>query len=367
MARYEQLTIKEVIRETPDAVSLMFDIPDELRESYLSFLPGQYVTLRTEIEGQDIRRSYSICSAPHEGVLKVGVKEVPTGLFSTLANRRLKPGDTLQVMHPIGKFVLHTAPSNAKTYVCFAAGSGITPILSMMKSVLRDEPQSRILLFYGNRQTGSIIYRDEIDGLKSLHPERLSVYHVMSGEDLGSELLSGRIDRPRVERFAVLLFDPLDVDDYFLCGPEPMIHAVRQVMEEKGVPAERIHFELFTSATKLEADREKAEPQAIPVSKPAGPAIKSRVKVVMDGDEFEFDLKSDGRTILDAAQSAGIDVPFSCKGAVCCTCLARVKSGVVTMDKNYSLTDKEVEQGLILTCQAHPQTDKVTVDYDDIW
>lgn len=365
MARYEQLTVKEVVRETPDSVSLVFDIPAELKETYLNFLPGQYVTLRTEIDGQDIRRSYSICSAPFEGVLKVGVKEVPKGLFSTLANRRLKAGDSLEVMHPIGKFVLHTDPNNTKTYVAFAAGSGITPILSMLKTVLRDEPNSRFILFYGNRQTGSIIYRDEIDGLKNLHPTRLSVYHVMSGEDLGSELFSGRIDRPRIERFATLLFHPKEVDDYYLCGPEPMIHAVRDVLEEHGVPQERVHFELFTSSAKLEADRDKAEPGH--VAPAAGPTIKSRVKVVMDGDEFEFALNSDGKTILDAAQASGIDVPFSCKGAVCCTCLARVKNGVVTMEKNYSLTDKEVEQGLVLTCQAHPQTDEVTVDFDDIW
>jgi ring-1,2-phenylacetyl-CoA epoxidase subunit PaaE len=237
----------------------------------------------------------------------------------------------------------------------------------MMKSVLHDEPNSQFVLFYGNRQTGSIIYRDEIDGLKNLHPTRLSVYHVMSGEDLGSELFSGRIDKGRVERFAHLLFDPNDVDDYFLCGPEPMIHAVREVLEEKGVPNERVHFELFTSAAKLEADRTADETPHVATARPSGPAVKSKVKVVMDGDEFEFALNSDGRTILDAAMASGIDVPFSCKGAVCCTCLARVKSGVVTMDKNYSLTDKEVEQGLVLTCQAHPQTAEVTVDFDDIW
>lgn len=366
MARYEQLTIKEVIRETPDAVSLVFDVPEHLKEPF-QFTPGQYLTLRTEIDGQDVRRSYSICSAPHEGLLKVGVKKVPNGLFSTLANDVLKAGDTLEVMHPIGKFVLHVQPEKAKTYVCFAAGSGITPILSMMKSVLHNEPNSQFVLFYGNRQTGSIIYRDEIDGLKNLHPTRLSVFHVMSGEDLGSELFSGRIDKNRVERFANLLFDPNDVEDYFLCGPEPMIHAVREVLEEKGVPNERVHFELFTSAAKLEADRSQTEPGHVTPAKSAGPSVKSKVKVVMDGDEFEFALNSDGRTILDAAMASGIDVPFSCKGAVCCTCLARVKSGVVTMDKNYSLTDKEVEQGLVLTCQAHPQTAEVTVDFDDIW
>ncbi|MCF8257689.1 MAG: 2Fe-2S iron-sulfur cluster binding domain-containing protein [Flavobacteriales bacterium] len=366
MSRYEQLTIKEVVRETPDAVSLVLDVPNELQETY-SFLPGQYVTLRTEIDGQDIRRSYSICSAPYEGILKVGVKKVPNGLFSTLANDRLKAGDTLQVMHPIGKFVLHANPSHAKTYVCFCAGSGITPILSMMKTVLHEEPQSRFILFYGSRQKGSIIYRNEIDGLKNLHHERLSVHHVMSGEDLGTELFCGRIDKARVQRFATLLFDPTEVDDYYLCGPEPMIHAVREVLEERGVAKERVHFELFTSAAKLEADRSAEDTAHVAPARPAGPAIKSRVTVVMDGDEFDFELASNGKTILDAAMGAGLDVPFSCKGAVCCTCLARVKSGVVTMDKNYSLTDKEVEQGLVLTCQSHPQTPEVTVDYDDIW
>ena len=361
MARFETLVVKQVRRETPDCVSIALDVPAALRDSF-QFLPGQYVTLRKDFNGEEVRRSYSICSAPSEQVLRIGVKEVPNGQFSAYANRVLQPGDALDVMPPLGKFIVQANTANKKNYVAFAAGSGITPILSIMKTVLETEPKSQFTLFYGNRQKASIIFREEIEYLKNVYTERLSIFHILSGEELGAELFSGRIDKNRVKRLAALLFDAQSVDDYYLCGPEPMIHAVRDVLEEKGVDKTRIHFELFTSATKLQAGAGTEKPKA-----QEGQSFKSAVKVIMDGDEFEFSLQSDGKTILDAAMASGIDVPFSCKGAVCCTCLARVKEGEVVMEKNYSLTDKEVADGLILTCQAHPKTANVTVDYDDIW
>lgn len=361
MSRFETLKVKEIRRETPDCVSIAFDVPAALSETF-KFLPGQYVTLRKNVGSEDVRRSYSICSAPSDGVLRVGVKEVPNGVFSSFANRELKVGDTLDVMPPIGKFVVNVDAANSKTYVAFAAGSGITPILSIMKAVLSNEPNSEFILFYGNRQKGSIIFRNEIDGLKNMYPQRVSIYHVLSGEELGAELFCGRMDKTKIERFAVLLFDPETVDHFYMCGPEPMIHAAREVLEEKGVASEKIHFELFTSTKNMTAG-----PGTKAMSTTEGSSLKSNVTVVMDGDEFEFTLNSNGKTILDAAMDAGVDVPFSCKGAVCCTCLARVKQGEVVMDKNYSLTDKEVAEGLVLTCQAHPKTANVTVDYDDIW
>jgi len=361
MSRFESLRVKEVRRETPDCVSIALEVPDGLRETF-KFLPGQYVTLRKELAGEEVRRSYSICSTPQDHELRVGVKMVPNGLFSSFANRQLQAGDMLDVMPPLGRFVLSPDATQRRSYVAFASGSGITPILSIMRSVLENEPLSTFILFYGNRQKASVIFRDQIADLKNVHTERLSVYHVLSGEELGAELFSGRIDKERVERFATLLFDPLEVDHYYICGPEPMILATREVLEARGVAKERIHFELFTGTSAV-----KQEVMAAVAASDDNATLKSAVTVIMDGDEFEFPLRSDGKTILDAAMDAGIDVPFSCKGAVCCTCLARVKSGEVTMDKNYSLTDKEVADGLILTCQAHPRSASVTVDYDDIW
>jgi ring-1,2-phenylacetyl-CoA epoxidase subunit PaaE len=233
----------------------------------------------------------------------------------------------------------------------------------MMKTVLPEEPKSRFTLFYGNRQTPTIIFREDLEALKNRYMDRLSIYHIMTAEDLGSDLMTGRMDKEKISKLASVLFDPALVDDYYMCGPEPIIHAACEVLSEKGVPEDRVHFELFTSSVKLEDTEQKV----VEARKAEEKKVHAKIKLVMDGDEFEFALDSDGKTILDAASEAGIDVPYSCKGAVCCTCIARVKDGEAVMEKNYSLTDKEVAAGLILTCQAHPRTATVTVDYDDIW
>lgn len=359
MATFHPLEVVDIKRETVEAVSILLRIPQELAEEF-EFIPGQYVMFKQEINGETIKRSYSISSSPQEGELRVGVKEIPDGRFSTFANRRLKVGDTLETLAPRGRFILNTDPANEKHYVSFCAGSGVTPIVSMMKHALETEPKSKFTVFYGNRYASTIIYVDEISALKNRFPDRLSVHYVMSKEEMGSEMFQGRIDEDKINMYCDKIIDPLTIDDFYMCGPEQIIHAARKVLEERGVEHQRIHYELFGKANPT-GGPEKPVPEEKKVS------VKSQIKVILDGDEFEFEMEAGKTTILDAADEAGLDVPFSCKGGVCCTCLGRIKEGEVTMEKNYSLSEKEVASGLVLTCQSHPKTATVKVDYDDIW
>lgn len=359
MAVFHPLEVVDIKRETEEAVSVKLRVPEELKEEF-KFIPGQYLMFKHTVNGEELKRSYSISSSPNEGELRVGVKEVTDGRFSTFVNRKLKIGDVLETMGPRGKFIIETDPANQKHYVAFCAGSGVTPIISMMKHVLETEPKSKFTCFYGNRHAASIIYFDEINALKNRYPERLEMHYVMSKEEMGSDFFRGRIDEEKIRRFSDVLFDPKLVDGFYLCGPEQMIYAAKDVMTEKGVAPEKIHFELFGTPNPT------AGFAATAVEKTSG-SVKSHITVIMDGDEFHLEMATGTETILDAADRAGLDVPYSCKGGVCCTCLARVKNGEVSMDLNYSLTDKEVEQGLVLTCQAHPKTENVTVDFDDIW
>lgn len=359
MAQFHPLEVVDIKRETAEAVSIKLRIPAELKDEF-QFIPGQYLMFKHEINGEVLKRSYSISSSPGEGELRVGVKEVPEGRFSTFANRELKVGDVLNTLAPRGRFVVNTDPSNKKHYVSFCAGSGVTPIISMMKHVLETEPQSKFTTFYGNRYASTIIYFDEINALKNRFPDRLEIHYVMSKEEMGSDFFRGRIDEDKIRKYSEILFDPSEVDEFYMCGPEQIIHAAKNVLTEKGVGKEKIHFELFGSPNPTAGFATTVEPEA-------KESVKSHITVVMDGDEFSFEMEPGTKTILDAADEAGLDVPFSCKGGVCCTCLARVKEGEVKMELNYSLTDKEVESGLVLTCQAHPKTDSVTVDFDDIW
>lgn len=360
MAHFHPLEVVDIKRETEEAVSIKLRIPKELEEEF-RFIPGQYLMFKHEINGEELKRSYSISSSPGEGELRVGVKEVPDGRFSTFANRHLKVGDTLQTLAPRGRFIVETDPKNKKHYVAFCAGSGVTPIISMMKHVLETEPNSKFTTFYGNRYASTIIYFDEINALKNRFPERLEIHYVMSKEEMGSDFFRGRIDEDKIERFSQVLFDPKLVDAFYLCGPEQIIHAAKNVLTAKGVDQDNIHFELFGTPNPT------AGGMAQTVEKDDSESVKSHVTVVMDGDEFQLEMEPGRSTILDAAEKAGIDVPYSCMGGVCCTCLARVKEGEVSMELNYSLSDKEVEAGLVLTCQSHPKTPKVTVDFDDIW
>lgn len=353
--KFYNLQVRELRRETADTVSVAFEIPEDLRELF-RFSAGQYLTLRTVIDGSDQRRSYSLCSAPHENDLRVAIKKVPGGVFSTFANERLQAGDELRVMPPQGRFILEPGPAHQNLYVAFAAGSGITPVISMLKSVLHAEPGSRFVLFYGNRSFDQIIFREQLEELKNRYPDRLSVHHVLSRESLGAELFQGRIDGEKCRAYGRLLFQPGEVDAFFLCGPEEMIFDVKSTLEALGVDPHRIHYELFTSAG-------APRPVQAAVSSPRD-AFDASITVIQDGMQFDFTLPSDGSTLLDAAMRAGADLPFSCKGGVCSTCKAKVLEGEVAMELCYGLEPDEVEAGYVLTCQAHPKSKKVVVSFD---
>ncbi len=356
MIHFYPLTVKDIRRETADCVSISFDIPLELKEIFL-YKHGQYVTLRAHINGDEVRRSYSVCSSPLDDELRVAVKKVDGGIFSKYANEVLNAGDTIEAMPPIGKFFTELDEAHKKNYVAFAAGSGITPVLSIIKTTLLTEPNSQFTLVYGNKNRKSIIFKDEIDSLKNRFMNRFSVMHIFTREKMASPINYGRIDH---EKCRVLFDKAISVshtDEFFLCGPEEMIVNVQDCLTELRVEKKRIHFELFTShGLKKSA--------SLPKKPYTSSALKSRVTIKLDGASFDFDLDFEGENILDAALKNGADLPFSCKSGVCCTCRAKLSEGEVDMDINYGLEPQEVEQGFILTCQSHPRTEIVVVDFD---
>lgn len=358
--KMHELKVSDITRETDDAVSVAFAVPEELMEAY-RFVPGQYLTLETEIDGEKVRRSYSLCSSPLDGELRVAIKKVEDGRFSTYANEKLTVGSTMQVMTPEGNFLAHPDPQQKHHYVAFAAGSGITPVYSILKSVLEVEPHSSFTLFYGNRTSHSIIFKEKIEGLKNRYMNRLEVHHILSREDQGSDLLKGRMDEEKCQKFSECFFEPSQVDGFYLCGPEPMINAVSNTLQTMGIAKDKIHYELFTSPAQQIAGKTKVE---APENK-SGKDLKSEVTVLLDGEETHLELAADDVPILDAALDAGADVPYACKGAVCCTCRAKVLEGSVEMEMNYALEDDEVEDGYVLTCQSHPTSEKVVVSYDE--
>ena len=353
---FEQLTVREVRRETNDCVSIAFEIPDTLKNSF-QFLQGQYITLKTKIGGEEVRRSYSICSSPLDDELRVAVKKVPQGVFSTYANEILKAGDQLDVMPPIGKFFTPLLPEQKKNYVGFAAGSGITPLLSIIKTTLQTEQESTFTLVYGNRNRHSIIFRETLEALKNKYMDRFRLIHILSRETTDTPLNSGRIDTDKCLVLCDKTIDLQQTDEFFLCGPEEMIFAVKNVLEQQHVPTQKIHFELFTTAGQ---QHKKNHQQEEDIDK--GP--KSKITVTLDGISFDFELSQKGDAILDAALKHGADLPYACKGGVCCTCRAKLIEGEVDMEVNYGLEPDEIEQGFILTCQSHPKSEKVVVDFD---
>lgn len=357
-ARFHTLRIQDITHETSDCVSVAFEVPEELVSDY-RFIPGQYLTLETEINGEKVRRSYSLCSSPEDGELRVAIKKVEGGLFSTYANEKLTVGSNMEVMTPEGNFYLKPDEENKKTYVAFAAGSGITPVFSMIKAVMAIEPNSTFTLFYGNRTTQSVIFRDEIDALKNQHMDRLEVHHVLSREDQGSDYLKGHIDEVKCISFSEKFFNATEVDSYFICGPEAMINCVSSSLVNLGVEKSNIHYELFTSPVQNLANKTVAKAEG------SSEKMTSEVTVILDGEETHFQVASNGFNILDAALDAGADVPYACKGAVCCTCRAKVIEGSVEMEMNYALEDEEVEEGFVLTCQSHPTSPRVIVSYDE--
>lgn len=356
MLHFHPLTIADIRRETSDCVSIAFTVPEELKEIF-NYTQGQYITLRKTLNGEEVRRSYSVCSSPLDNELRVAVKKVEQGLFSTHANDVLQKGDTLDVMPPVGKFFTALDPQQTKCYTGFAAGSGITPLLSIIKTTLQTEPKSSFTLVYGNRNRHSIIFKEELEALKNRYMERFRVIYILSREKTDAAINFGRIDADKCTELCNKNLDIAHTDEFFLCGPEAMIFSVKEQLEAMGVDQKKIHFELFTTpggktaAAVQRASSEKTE-------------VKSRITIKLDGVSFDFDLGFEGDAILDAALKQGADLPYACKGGVCCTCRAKLVEGEVDMDVNYGLEQEEIEQGFILTCQAHPRTEKVVVDFD---
>ena len=357
MAKFYQLKVSDVRRETPDAVSVAFEIPVQLAAEY-QYKQGQYLTLKLNNNGEEIRRSYSVCTSPFaEKELRIAIKEVKDGRASSYINQKLKAGDVLEVMTPMGNFHSPLSGGNKKNYVLFAGGSGITPMMSILKSVLYIEKQSTITLIYANRNEESTIFKSEIEKIAAENKDKVKVVFVYdSPKQPMAELYTGILTPQKIKAIAENHLGLNLNNDFFICGPGPMMENVKNVLEELKVEKEKIHIEYFTSVLETLANVEA------PISK--GGVVKSKVTVLQYGIENTFDLATNGNSILDAAIEHGIDAPYSCKGAVCCTCRAKVLEGKAIMDANFALTDKEVEQGYILTCQAHPVTEKLVLDYD---
>ena len=351
---FHPLTVASIEPVTDDSVAITFEVPEALREDY-AFSHGQHLTVRTELAGDDVRRNYSICSPAGSGVLRVAVKRLPGGAFSEHALDVLRPGDVLDVMTPSGRFFTELDPAHRKHYVCVAAGSGITPILSIVASVLAAEPRSSVTLLYGNRTHSSVMFLEELEDLKDTYPDRFQLLHVLSREPQEVELFSGRLDADRMGRILDGLLPPDTVDEWFLCGPFEMVSDLRKLLVKEGVPKRQIHAEVFHV--------ESAPPvRRAPVETVEGEGAK--VTITLDGRRSTFTLPTDGPAVLDAALRVRADAPFACKGGVCGTCRAKVVEGTVEMDTNWALEPDEVEKGYVLTCQSHPTSDTVVLDYD---
>jgi ring-1,2-phenylacetyl-CoA epoxidase subunit PaaE len=352
---FHPLKVKDIKRETQDCVSISFDIPEELSKEY-AFKQGQSLTLRKILEGEEIRRSYSICTSPLDNEVRVAVKKVQGGLFSTFANTELQPGDVIEVMPPSGNFYTELNASHKKNYVAFAAGSGITPVISVIKTTLLTEPHSSFTLIFGNKNHSSIIFKEELEALKDRYIDRFSLYHILSRERMEADINYGRINADKCLQLTRLI-ELNNIDEFFICGPEEMIFCVRDFLEQEGIDKHKIHFELFT--TPLRKDASYKPPAASEAKKET-----SNITVKLDGRSFDFNLDYDSNNILDAALAEGADLPYSCKGGVCTTCRAKLIEGKIEMEVNYGLEADEVAAGFILTCQSHPRSEKVMVDFD---
>jgi ring-1,2-phenylacetyl-CoA epoxidase subunit PaaE len=352
---FSPLRIKEIRKETADCVSVVFDIPETLQANF-AFKQGQSLTIRTTINNEEVRRTYSICSSPLDNECRIAIKKVEGGLFSTFANEQLKKGDTLDVMQPVGKFYTELDPAQSKNYVAFAAGSGITPVLSLIKTTLATEPLSNFTLVYGNKNRGSIIFFEELEGLKNKYMERFSLIHLLSREKTDSPLSFGRITADKLNDLSRLV-DYTSTDEFFVCGPEEMLFCVKDYLTGTGIDKKKIHFELFTSPGQKKS--------AVHSQQMTNSGPKSQITIKLDGRSFDFELSlNSDTTILDAALKKGADLPYACKGGMCCTCKAKLLEGEVIMDVHWGLEEEEIEQGYILTCQSHPKTEKIVVDFD---
>ena len=350
MAAFHILSIKKITKETHNSVSITFNIPPSLTAKF-SFIPGQYVTIQKELNGERIRRDYSICSSQNSGEIKIGVKAVENGTFSQYATTQLKEGDELEISAPQGRFQLIPEKENSKSHMAFAAGSGITPVLSMITSALEIEQHSKFVLVYGNKTMDDVMFKSDIDSLLEHYKERFYVHYVFSKATYDTHL-SGRIDASIVNEITVK-YKGIEFADYFLCGPEAMINLATKTIQNTGVSDKQIHYELFTSSVEVKSgETESLEGE-------------SEVIILLDDEEETFTMPRKS-TILEQALLKGLDAPYSCQGGICSTCLAKVTEGKAMMDKNSILSDEEVAEGLVLTCQAHPLTSKIVINYDEV-
>lgn len=350
MSTFYKLAVKEVRRETPSSVSILFNIPEELKPNY-TFIAGQYVTLKLTLDGQEVRRAYSICSSPKSGELRIAVKAVKNGFFSTFANEKLAAGNVIEVGTPEGKFTFAPSFDKQKNYVAFAAGSGITPILSIIKTVLEEEPKSTFVLVYGNKSPEETIFHEELHQLHLQNVARFFVHYVYSKSNIDGELF-GRIDKSAVNFVLKNKHSEKSFDKYYLCGPEEMINLVSEVLKENNIVEKDIKFELFTASTAENKEAGTLEGH-------------TKITVLVDDEEATFEM-SQKQTLLEAALKQGLDAPYSCQGGICSSCICRVTEGSAVMKKNSILTDSEIAEGLVLACQALPTTDVIKVDFDDV-
>jgi ring-1,2-phenylacetyl-CoA epoxidase subunit PaaE len=353
---FHALRIAEVRRETADAISICFDIPDHLRDAF-AFQAGQHLTLKLMLDGEDVRRNYSVCVAPSENQMRIAIKQMPAGKFSAWANANLREGQTIDVLPPLGNFVLPQTGDPAPYYIGLAGGSGITPVISILKTVLETKPESRFTLLYGNRDTQSIMFLEELAALKNRYLARLEVYHFLEFEAEEIELFNGRLDRAKCEEVFSHLVEVKSADAVFICGPGPMMDAAEAALQARGVPHDKIFIERFTTSAPSAEQLARAEALQ---QKAAGRGLL----VTLDGRRLRIAFDAEKGNILETVQAAGLPAPFACKSGVCTTCRAKILSGTVEMKQNFGLSEAEIAAGYVLTCQAVPTSDEVTLSYD---
>ena len=350
MSTFYKLAVKDIIRETPEAISVLFNVPSELKENY-RFTAGQYINLKLTLDGNEIRRAYSICSTPESGELKIAIKAIKNGYFSKFANEQLTAGKVLEVGTPEGKFTFEPDASRQKNYAAFVAGSGITPVLSILQTVLEQEPNSTFVLIYGNKSSNETIFYNQLHDLQLKYVGRFFVHYVFSQQKADDQLF-GRIDKSMVNFVLKNKHKEKEFDKFYLCGPEEMINTVSAVLKENNVKEKDIKFELFSASSSENEIQKSLEGH-------------TKITVLVDGDETSFEM-SQKQSLLEAALKQGLDAPYSCQGGICSSCIARISKGTAEMKKNTILTDGEIAEGLILTCQAHPTSSEIFVDYDDV-
>ena len=350
MSTFYKLAVKEIIRETPEAISVLFNIPPELKENY-RFKAGQYINIKLTLDGNEIRRAYSICSTPESGELRIAIKAIKNGYFSKFANEQLTVGKVLEVGTPEGKFTFEPDAARLKNYAAFVAGSGITPVMSILQTVLEKEPNSTFVLVYGNKSSNETIFYNQLHDLQLKYVGRFFVHYVFSQQKADDQLF-GRIEKSTVNFVLKNKHKEKEFDKFYLCGPEEMINTVSTVLKENNIKEKDIKFELFSASTAVNEIQKSLEGH-------------TKITVLVDGDETSFEM-SQKQSLLEAALKQGLDAPYSCQGGICSSCIARISKGTAEMKKNTILTDGEIAEGLILTCQAHPTSSEIFVDYDDV-